>query len=132
MRKLIVLLLLITNVCFAQIGKTKKQMREELSLKFSDTYICDGKFDNTGQDWIGICESNVGSISLCYIFEKGICVEFNVRTDSEEASVIIANLNKNKKLIRRGNKWVNEKEHIEWSIKDLPAQHIQVTCKKTK
>lgn len=120
------------NIYKSELGKTKKEIKNKMALDISYEQTCEGTFDDTHQDYIGICLSNVGAIDLCYMFSNGKCVSFSGQVPSKNVSILIANLNNNKSLVLRNKIWYNDSEHYMWEIKNIAGQRVSVTCKKIK
>ena len=115
----------------AFIGKTKEEIKNDLLLKFDSDYICEGRFDDTNEDYIGICLSDAGTISPCYYFAEEKCTEFSFEQPNSSLSRIIAHLNNNKSLVKKGDVWYNNTSKYKWTIEESNFQKVKITCKST-
>jgi len=111
------------------IGKTKEQVLQHWKQKVSDENITEYPADEDSQAGISV---SFGIDDLMYFFNKAnICVEFVTKTKSDNLSILIANLNANKKLkLNKNGEWIDAVKKFKWTIKDLDNQRIELKCIK--
>jgi hypothetical protein len=141
MKKLILIIILLPMLAFSQksfIGQTKKQVRNFWETKVSSTFIAEGKYTDSNEDYFVIqdSENSIKPIFSATFDKSGKCINHSTQLEIKKVSVWQANFKKNGYTFDKSKSiWVNKANGIAWKINcniSCDAECAKIDYFKTK